>query len=265
VPDNGSTDGSVEAVRAAHPSVIVVENHANLGFCGGNNAGIRRALEHGADWVVLLNNDTVPDPRLVDELRAAAARHPDAGILAGELLFPDRRVQWAGQRVALLTGYSGRPRGYGQPDRRFPEGPVDRASGALMAVSRRAIEMAGLLDESLFAYVEDVDWSLRVRAAGFACVFVPGARAVHALSASSGGDRQSTHTMYYGVRNTIVVVERHRPMGRVTSALRRAAIVATFAARASLVQRNLAAVRAVIEGYEDARHGRFGERNNARS
>ena len=85
-----------------------------------------------------------------------------------------------------------------------------------MAVSRAAIEAVGLLDEELFAYVEDVDWSLRVRAAGFEVLFVPDARAWHAVGGSTGGEYGvSTHTLYYGVRNTVVVCERHAPLGRV--------------------------------------------------
>ena len=100
-----------------------------------------------------------------------------------------------------------------------------------MAVSRPAIERAGLLDEDLFAYVEDVDWSLRIRAAGLECVFVPSARAVHRVSASTGG-AGSTHTVYYGTRNTIVVCERHRPLGAFGTAVRRASIVAAFLAHA---------------------------------
>ena len=135
-------------------------------------------------------------------------------MLAGKLLYPDGRVQWAGQRVGLRTGYSGRPRGHGQPDgfTYSVEGRTDRAVGALMAVSREAIERAGLLDDDLFAYVEDVDWSLRIREAGFECVFVPAARAAHALTASTGG-AASTATVYYGTRNTIVVCERHLALG----------------------------------------------------
>ncbi len=266
VADNGSTDGSVEAIRRAHPEVAVVENGANLGFSGGNNAGMHRALAGGADWVVLLNNDATLAPDALEALRAAAERHPEAGILAGKLLFPDGRVQWAGQRVDLLTGYSGRPRGYGCPDapELCVEGPVDRAVGALMAVSRPAIEAAGLLDEALFAYVEDVEWSLRIRAAGFACVFVPGARAFHALSASTGG-AASTHTVYYGTRNTLVVAERHRPLGRLGTRLRRMSIVAAFGAHALLVLRSRAALRAVRAGYADARAGRLGPRPAAAS
>jgi GT2 family glycosyltransferase len=266
VADNGSTDGSVEAIRAADPEAELVENGANLGFAGGNNAAIRRALDGGAEWVVLLNNDAEAEPELLAALRAAASRHPRAGVLAGKLLFPDGRVQWAGQRVSLRTGYSGRPRGYGRPDgfAYSVEGRTQRAVGALMAVSRAAIERAGLLDERLFAYVEDVDWSLRIRAAGFDCVFVPRARAVHRMSSSTGG-ATSTHTVYYGVRNTIVVCERHRPLGPAATAARRASILASFLAHAALVLRSQAAVAAVREGYRDALAGRLGRRPSARS
>jgi GT2 family glycosyltransferase len=258
VADNGSSDGSVAAIREEHPHVELVENGANLGFSGGNNAGIRRALERGADWVVLLNNDAELEPGALKAFAAA----PAAGVLAGKLLFPDGRVQWAGQRVDLRFGYAGRPRGFGRPD--GPEytvaGPVPRAVGALMAVSRPAIEAAGLLDDDLFAYVEDVDWCLRIRAAGFACRFVPQARARHALAASTGGAMASTTPMYFGTRNTIVVCERHRPLGRAGTALRRAAIVGSFMARALLVQRRWAPARATLQGYADARAGRLGPR-----
>ena len=266
VADNGSEDGSVEAIRAAHPEAELVENGANLGFSGGYNRAIERAFARGAAWVVLLNNDAVLRPGALAALRSAAERHPSAGVLAGRLFEPDGRVQWAGQRVGLLSGYSGRPRGHGRPDapELRVEGPVDRAVGALMAVSKEAVDAAGPLDEGLFAYVEDVDWSLRIRAAGFACLLVPGAEATHALSASSGG-RRSTAPMYYGARNTVVVCERHRPLGRAGTALRRASIVATFLARALLGLRSREAARAVLDGYADARAGRLGPRPAARS
>jgi GT2 family glycosyltransferase len=263
VADNGSTDGSLERVRAELPDAVVVENGANLGFSGGNNAGIRAALERGAEWIVLVNNDATLATDALEAFEAAARRHPDAGVLAGKLVFEDGRVQWAGQRVALLTGYSGRPRGYGKPDgpKYEAEIPVDRAVGALMAVSRKAIETTGMLDEGLFAYVEDVDWSLRIRAAGLTCVLVPAARATHAVSASTGGVA-STTPLYYGARNTVVVCERHRPLGPLGTRLRRASIALTFGARAVLGLRSGDAVRAVREGVRDALADRLGERTH---
>jgi GT2 family glycosyltransferase len=263
--DNGSDDGTVEAVRAKFPEVEIVENGANLGFSGGNNAGIEHALSRGAQWVVLVNNDATLRPGALDGLRRAARKHPRAGILSGKLFFadPPDRIWFAGQRFWPLLGYSGRPRGYRRRDgpryRRLE--PTDRAAGAFMAVSRAAIETAGMLDDELFAYVEDVDWSLRVREAGFEVLFCPDAVASHHVSASTGGERASTHALYYGVRNTVVVCERHRPLPAVAATLRRALIWAVFMGQALLLfEGRRQCVRAVTSGYRDAVAGRLGER-----
>lgn len=266
--DNGSHDGSPEAVRERFPQVELIEAGANLGYSGGNNLGIRRALEQGAGWVVLVNNDATVAPDAIDGFREAARVRPRAGILAGKVYFADRpsTIWFAGQRVRELLGYSGRPRGYGRSDGPRYERVVetDRAVGALMAISRAAIDAVGLLDEDLFAYVEDVDWALRVRDAGFEVVFAPHARAWHGVSASTGGERASTHTLYYGTRNTVVVLERRRPLGALGTALRRGAIVATFALHALTRADRRAALDAVREGFADARAGRLGIRSQDR-
>jgi GT2 family glycosyltransferase len=257
--DNGSTDGTPDAVEQEHPEVELVRNGANLGFAGGNNAGIRRALERGADWVLLLNNDAVAEPGLVDALERAAAQRPDAGVLACKVVFADRpdTLEYAGASFHPLLGYSGRQRGYGQTDDgRYDElRDVGRATGAAMAVSRAAIESAGLLDERLFAYVEDVDWCLRIHAAGFAIVFVPLARVRHHGGASTGG-RVSPSALYYNARNTLAVSERHRPLPRGLRALRRGVVVGTHLLQA----RRGDAARAVIKGWRDYRVGRMGAR-----
>ena len=124
-----------------------------------------------------------------------------------------------------------------------------------MAVSRDAIEEIGLLDEALFAYVEDVDWSLRAREAGYEVLFAPGARAWHRVGASTAG---ATHKSYYGTRNMVVVCERHRPLPPPLSWLRRGVILSTFAAFALRQPNRRAALAAVREGYRDARAGRLG-------
>jgi GT2 family glycosyltransferase len=262
--DNGSTDGSQQAVRERFPHVVLIEAEANLGYSGGNNLGIRHALERGAQWVMLVNNDATVAPDVIDGFERAARERPRAGILAGKVYLADRpqRIWFAGQRVSELLGYSGRPRGYRRPD-----GPrysrirsTGRAVGALMAVSRKAIEAVGLLDEDLFAYVEDVDWALRVRRAGMEVVFAPDARAWHRVSASSGGEAASTQTLYYGVRNTVTALERRRPLGNAGNALRRTAIVITFSAHALTRSNRREALEAVSAGFRDARRGRLGRR-----
>jgi GT2 family glycosyltransferase len=262
--DNGSSDGSAQAVRDRFPQVELIEAGANLGYAAGNNLGLRHALGRGARWVVLVNNDATVAPDVIAGFERAIAERPEAGMLAGKVYFADRpqTIWFAGQRVSELLGYSGRPRGYGCPDgpRYSRVRSTGRAVGALMAISRDAIETVGLLDEDLFAYVEDVDWALRVRRAGMEVVFAPGARAWHRVSASTGGEAASTHTIYYGVRNTVTVLERRRPLGRLRSALRRAAILAAFSVHAISRSNRREALSAVRAGFGDARRGRLGLR-----
>ena len=259
--DNGSTDGSVEAVRDGHPEVHLIENRRNLGFAGGCNVGTRWALAQGAEWVVLVNNDAVVAPDAIAGFAAAAEQRPDAGVLAGKLYLADRpdRVWYAGQRFLAWLGYSGRHRGEGRRDgpRYDSIRPTDRANGALMAISRAAIDEVGLLDEDLFAYVEDVDWSLRARGAGFEVLFVPSAHGWHRVGGSTAS---ATHNSYYGTRNMVVVCERHQPLPPPLSVLRRGVILASFAAYALRQSNRRAALAAVRAGYRDARAGRLGPR-----
>jgi GT2 family glycosyltransferase len=257
--DNGSTDGSADAVATQFPEVELIRTGVNLGFAAGNNVGIRRALAHGADWVLLLNNDAVADPGLPAALERAAAARPDAGVLACKVFFsePPDVLMYAGAGVDLRRGYSGRQDGFGErDDGRFDQlRDVERATGAAMAVSRPALESAGLLDEALFAYAEDLEWCVRIRAAGFAVVFVPDATVRHVGSASTGGLR-SPVSLYYDTRNVIAVAERHEPLPSVAAAGRRGVVVATHLLNA----RNAAGVRAVVKGWRDARRGRLGRR-----
>ncbi|HEY3962050.1 MAG TPA: glycosyltransferase family 2 protein [Gaiellaceae bacterium] len=257
--DNGSEDGSDRVVAERFPDVELIRNGANLGFAGGCNVGIRRALERGADWVLLLNSDAVARRGLSGALAQAATERPDAGLIACLVLFEDgARVQSAGGRFNALLGYSGRSPSHGSLVMPVGLSDVGRVDGAAFAVSRVAIEKAGLLDEQLFAYVEDVEWSLRIRGAGFAIVLAPDARAQHKGSASTGG-RASTTNLYYDTRNTIVVCERHRPLPRGLRALRRSVIVGAHLVQALLHPSRVAAARAVLHGWSDARAGRLGQ------
>jgi GT2 family glycosyltransferase len=257
--DNGSDDGSPDRIAERFPEVDLIRTGVNLGFSGGNNVGIRRALARGADWVLLLNNDAVADPGVPAALADAAAERPDAGVLACKVYFADPPdvLMYAGGRANLSLGYSGRQDGFGErDDGRFDElRDVERATGAAMAVSRAAIERAGLLDEGLFAYAEDTEWCLRIRSAGFAVVFVPAAKVWHVGSASTGGFHSPT-SLYYDTRNMIAVAERHDPRPRAAAALRRGVVLGAHLLNA----RSAAGARAAVKGWRDARHGRLGRR-----
>jgi GT2 family glycosyltransferase len=258
--DNGSTDGTPDAVAAEHPEVEVIRTGRNLGYAAGNNVGIRRALERGADWVLLLNQDVVVEPGIAEALAEAARARQDAGVLACKVLFAHdpERIEYAGAGFNALLGYSGRQTGYGELDR-GGDGlrDVGRATGAAMAVSRRAIEAAGLLDEDLYMYVEDVDWCLRIRAAGAAVVFVPDARVRHSGGSDGRFGRTSPTTFYYVARNTLAVAERQRPLPRGLRGARRLVILGTHLIK---VRHDRDTIRAVLAGWRDYRAGRMGPR-----
>ena len=133
---------------------------------------------------------------------------------------------------------------------------TSRATGAAMAVSRAAIDAAGLLDEELFLYAEDLEWSLRIREAGFAVVYVPEARVRHRVSAATGGAGSPT-TSYYETRNMLAVVERYRPLPRGLTGVRRGLVVAP---RVVLAARRPASAWAALRGWRDYRRGRMGRR-----
>jgi GT2 family glycosyltransferase len=260
--DNGSSDGSDAEIERRFPEVELLRLNENRGFAAGNNAGIGRALERGADWVLLLNNDAVAEPGLRSALERAAAARPDAGMLACKVLFEDgRSVMYAGASFNTWLGYSGRRVGFGGPDRFHELRDVQRADGAAMALSRRLLDDAGLLDPALFAYVEDVDLSLRAHERGFGVVFVPDAVVRHKGSASTGGNA-STHNLYYDTRNTIFVAERYRPLPPGLRALRRGVIVGAHLLQASTHPVRGPALRAVVEGWRDAHAQRTGQRSS---
>jgi hypothetical protein len=211
--------------------------------------------------MLILNNDAVAEPGLAEALERAIAQRPDAGLLACKIVGEDGTVQYGGAKYRRWIGYSGRAE-VRSPD--VEPGTlldVDRADGAASVVSRAAAETAGLLDESLFLYVEDVDWSLRIRRAGFAVVYVSDALVRHKGSAASGG-RRSTMNLYYDTRNTIVVLEKHARLPRGLKALRRGVVVAAHVGQTIGHPARRDALRAVLDGWRDARAGKLGQRSS---
>jgi GT2 family glycosyltransferase len=257
VVDNASEDGSAEAV--SREGVELIRNERNLGYAGGMNVGIRAALESGADAVLLLNNDVELEPGAVATLAAAAQ---GAGAVCPLITFADdpQKVWYAGASFDPRRGYNGRHRGFGQSAAGFTERTeTDRACGAAMLIPRTALEQIGELDEQLFAYQEDTDWSLRARAAGLSIVVEPAARVRHKVSAATGGEGSPT-ALYYSVRNTLEVCERHAPLGRLGTWRRRLVVLLAYTAQALLGRNRRARLRGVRDGWRDFRARRFGAR-----
>ena len=262
VVDNGSSDGSAEAVEAGFPDAVVIRMGRNAGFSGGVNAGIAAALERGADAVLLLNNDMVVESGFLAPL-VRASLQPGVAAACSQILFADvpDRVWYAGASFHPRRGHHGRNIGFGKAPlpATSPTYQVDCACGGAMLITRDAVEEIGLFDEELFAYREDLDWSLRARERGRSVVVVPASVVRHRVSASTGGESSPT-SLYYDVRNSLTVAERHAPLPRLGTVLRRAESVLAHTAQALLAGRRREGVRAVREGWRDFRSARLGPR-----
>ncbi len=187
VVDNHSTDGSVERIRKEFPQTELLQLSSNLGYGGGNNAGFRRAVETGAEYVIFLNNDTVVDADFCKPLIETLQRDPAVGIAVPKIFYFDRSetLWYAGGEVNLTTGLI-RHRGLRKAD--APEfdraGTTGYATGCCMAMRSRDFQEVGGFDESFRMYAEDVDLSLRIRSMGMSITYVPSSRVWHKVSAS---------------------------------------------------------------------------------
>lgn len=190
VVDNASSDGSVEAIRQQHPGVIVLEERENRRFAGGNNAGIRYALDHGAALLCLLNNDTTVDKEFLSHLVARLQTSDRIGMTAPKIYYHDQpdRIWFAGGEISMWTGTM-RHTGIRSIDRGQYDASreIDYATGCCILTKRDVVERVGMLDESFFIYTEDADWCMRVRRAGYTIVYEPKAKVWHKLSVTSGG------------------------------------------------------------------------------
>lgn len=193
--------------------LIFIRLNENLGFAGGNNIGIRYAMKRGANFILLLNNDTVVSPSLISEMMITMSIHKNIGIVGGKIYFyqrPDVLQEVGGARFYPFIGVV-RPIGRGKPDRgQFIEDfEVDYASGCCSLVRKELIEEIGLLDESFFHYWEETDWNLRARKRGWKVVCSSRARVWHKLSSTSG--YKSPFSDYYFTRNSLILTKKHYP------------------------------------------------------
>jgi GT2 family glycosyltransferase len=257
VVDNGSSDGSPAKLAAEFPRVEVLALPSNLRFAGGNNRGLKQALDSGAAAVMLLNNDTEADPALLERLLLALDQYPEAGAVAPLIYFaaPSARIWYAGGRCVPALGWSAH-RGLRALDRGQYRS-VERTgylTGCCLLARREAWERVGLLDERYYIYAEDADWSLRARRAGLALLFVPSARLWHKVSASAGN--QSAWKIYQRLRaNATLFARNARGIARLTWAPAFALQQAALAAWLTLSGR-LAAALAVPRALFDAVLGR---------
>lgn len=234
VVDNGSIDGSVPKIWQQLPSVRLVETDRNLGYAGGNNVGIRYALEHGAEYICILNNDVTVAPGFLVSMMSAVQSDSTVGAATPLIAATDQPEQvWAlGSGVDWSTGSVSRLHA-GESISSWHDRPpfaVDAASGSAMIVKREVFDAVGLMDEDFFLYYEETDWCLRVKQAGYQILAVPSSVVFHQVSAALGAS--SPVIDYYMLRNHLRFIARHWSG------------VARLRLQARVVLRNLATVTA---------------------
>jgi GT2 family glycosyltransferase len=224
--DNGSTDGSVGMLRGAtwESKVEIIETGKNLGYAGGNNLGIRYAVDCGADFVLVLNNDTTVDPMLLNELIGAANRHPEAGCFGPWIFYTHdpERLWFAGavwDSDSLAFAQRGKDRV--ASDVSVQATNTDYVCGAALFLRANVARQIGLFDERFFLVFEESDWCYRARRAGFACLMVPSARVWHKVGASFGSEASPLRT-YFSARNKLLWAERNVSRQAFFRTLRRA-------------------------------------------
>jgi GT2 family glycosyltransferase len=187
----------------------VITAPENLGYAGGNNLGMRHALEHGAELLFLLNNDTRLDPDCVALLVAASQQPPRCGAIGPMVYTWDNweTISSAGGALAWQDADAINV-GAGEIDLgQYQARSVDFVNGCGIMVTRDAAEQVGLLDERFFMYWEETDWCTRMRKAGFDVRFQPAAKMQHKAPLTWHG--QSAATLYYMGRNRLFFFARH--------------------------------------------------------
>lgn len=209
VVDNGSTDGSVKEIRERFASIPILENGKNLGFAGGNNPGIEWALRKRAEWIFLLNNDTIVDPYVLSAFLQAAKMQPNAKILGAKILrYHQRDVidhfggYWNPSIAEFICPDAG------QKDHPYFEiKAADYVCGAALFMHRSVPETIGLLEPSFFLLWEETDFCARAKRAGFEICCVPDAVVWHKVSASFTGGKPHMH--YFWWRSRLLWIERN--------------------------------------------------------
>ena len=212
VIDNGSTDGSVQKFRQRFADLTILENGANLGFAAGNNIGVRYALEHGAQYVLLLNNDTVVSPSFLSALVRVAESDNRVGILNPKIYYfdPPDRIWYAGGSFTPWFGFA-RHKGIRKRscDLHDSTREVTFITGCAFLIKAEVIRRIGLLDESFFMVCEDTDWSIRALRAGFRAMYVAEAEISHRESYTIRNRKGKAFRDYYNIRNSLLLARKH--------------------------------------------------------
>lgn len=211
VVDNNSSGNDADRLEAAFDKYIkVIRSDKNLGFAGGNNLGIKKALEDDTDYILLLNNDITVNPDFLEILVNKFETENQAGIIAPRINYYDEPEKiWSdGGTVSRIRGS-----GFAYSDKletevEMADKSVTFVSGCCMLIKRDVLLKVGLFDENYFLYTEDTDLCLRTIKAGFKIYVTPRSKIFHKIN-SSTKTKHSTLPLYYTTRNRLYFAKKN--------------------------------------------------------
>jgi GT2 family glycosyltransferase len=257
VVDNGSVNGSVEKMRQALPSAIMISNQTNEGYAKGVNKGIRMALDSGATHILVINNDAIGKGKFIVQLMEALDRHPQAGLVSPKILYYNSdRIWFSGGTFNNWLGYSKHPGMDTIDDGKGTEAEQDFITGCSILVKAELFRTIGLFDEQYNIYGEDIDFCIRARDRGYGSWYVPSTIVYHKVSLSTGIGGSNTMTpfrsFYYGRNMLLLIKKRKHGMSRVSCAMGQTFIVLPYYFLIISAQRSKGAFRSYVSGYIDA-------------
>lgn len=204
--DNNSSNNSEEILKCKFPKHIILKTKNNLGFAYGNNVGIKIAIHNNADYILLLNNDTVVEEDFLSKMVLCAENNKNVGIVGGKIYnyFMPETIDYAGGYFDYSKFISIHYRDCDSFDK-----DVSFIIGCLMLIKADVFEKVGLLSEEFFMYYEDTDFCIRVSENGFRLIYTPEAIIYHKISGSTGGN-QSPFSIKWNNRNRLIMIYKYR-------------------------------------------------------
>jgi len=213
VVDNGSSGNDTNLLRQGFGDFVkLIVSDSNLGFAGGCNLGIKDALARGAEYIALLNNDTVVAPDFIGAMVNVAQSDRKLGVAGGKIYCYElpETIWFAGGILNYGTG-STPVRGSGETDKgQFEEiAEVDWICGCYMFITRDVLQAVGMLDERFFFGWEDVDFCVRAARKGFKVLFIPGSKIWHKGFGVEKRERLMGMPVYYATRGQFLLMDKH--------------------------------------------------------
>ncbi|WP_297634869.1 glycosyltransferase family 2 protein [uncultured Clostridium sp.] len=203
-------NASVEKANLNFDGVITIKSKVNLGFAGGNNLGVKKALKDKADYILLLNNDTTVEKDFLSELVKTAMKDNKIGVVGGKINYFDEKdkIWYAGGKVNSFTART-RHIGVNEIDKGEydKESETEYVTGCMMLVPAKVIEDVGMMEEDYFLYYEETDWNMKIKNGGYKIVYNPKAKIYHKISSST--QKISDIVSYYYDRNSYYFIMRN--------------------------------------------------------